>query len=62
MFNILFLITISSILFFGIIRLIMFEKYNENILDIILYIFFIDLICDFFDNILEFINDLYEEE
>jgi hypothetical protein len=52
----------SAILFFGVIRLIIFEKYNENILDVILYIFFIDLICDFFDNILEFINDSYEED
>jgi hypothetical protein len=62
MFYILFLITISFVLFFGVIRLIIFEKYNDDILDIILYIFFIDLICDFFDNILEFISDSYEEE
>jgi hypothetical protein len=53
---------LSIILFFGVIRLIIFEKYNDDILDIILYIFFIDLIYNLIENICEFINDSYDEE
>lgn len=40
----------------------MFEKYNDSFLDVLFYIFFLDIIYDLIESFIDFISDSYEED